>query len=71
LSTKFIWSQIFSQNLSRLSQNHFATEYYLEKQAKPAITRDLDCLCDYVKNTVLEDEKSRLQSWIMDYQMVG
>jgi hypothetical protein len=43
----------------------------LEKQAKPAITRDLDCLCDYVKNTVLEDEKSRLQSWIMDYQMVG
>ncbi|CAB4400392.1 unnamed protein product [Rhizophagus irregularis] len=69
LSAKFIWSQIFSQNLSRLSQNHFATKYYLEKQAKPAIIRDLDCLCDYVKNMALDEEKSRLQSWMMNYQM--
>ncbi|GBB91724.1 hypothetical protein RclHR1_01910008 [Rhizophagus clarus] len=69
LSTKFIWSQIFSQNLSRLSQNHFATKYYLEKQAKPAITKDLECLYDHVKNAALNEKKSRLQSWIIDYQM--
>ncbi|RIA89490.1 NADP-dependent oxidoreductase domain-containing protein [Glomus cerebriforme] len=70
LTTKFLWSQILSQNLSRLSQNHFAAKYYLEKQVKPAITKDLEFLCDYMKNTALDEEKgSRLQSWVMNYQM--
>jgi hypothetical protein len=42
----------------------------LENQAKLTITKDLDCLYDYMKN-MADEEKSRLQSWIMDYQMVG
>ncbi|CAI2174124.1 9065_t:CDS:2, partial [Funneliformis geosporum] len=69
LLTKFVWSQVLSQNLSRLSQNQFATKHYLEKQIKPAITEDLECLLDYIKNNALNGEKSRLQNWMMAYQM--
>ncbi|CAG8663513.1 4554_t:CDS:10, partial [Funneliformis mosseae] len=69
LLAKFMWSQVLSQNLSRLSQNQFATKHYLEKQIKPAITEDLEVLLDYIKNKALNEEKSRLQNWIMAYQM--
>jgi len=70
LQSKFIWSQVLSENLSRLSTNHFATKHYLEKDIKPAIERDLAALADYASVEVFDEEKVRLKNWIDDYRMV-
>ncbi|RIB17572.1 NADP-dependent oxidoreductase domain-containing protein [Gigaspora rosea] len=68
LSSKFIWAQILSENLNKLSQNYFATKYYLEKQVKPDIINCLESLSDYLKSNILnESAKNNLQDWITKY----
>ena len=70
LQSKFIWAQVLSENLARLSKNHFATKHYLEKDIMPAIERDLAALADYVSIEVFDEEEVRLKTWIDDYRMV-
>jgi hypothetical protein len=71
LRSKFIWAHVLSENLSRLSKNHFATKYYLEKDIIPAIERDLAALTDYAEIEVADEEKIRLKSWVDDYRTVS
>ncbi|CAG8593060.1 7593_t:CDS:2 [Dentiscutata erythropus] len=68
ISSKFIWAQILSENLNKLSQNYFATKYYLEKQVKPDIVNDLESLSDNFKsNRFDKNAKNNLQDWITKY----
>ncbi|KAG0173141.1 hypothetical protein DFQ28_005653 [Apophysomyces sp. BC1034] len=48
LTAKFVWGQVLSENLTRLAQNHFATQHYLSHQVKPAVDSDLIELRRYV-----------------------
>ncbi|KAG0004572.1 hypothetical protein BGZ79_008823 [Entomortierella chlamydospora] len=48
IALKFVWSEILSENLSRLSLNYFAAKHYLEREVLPAIDRDLKILQDSV-----------------------
>lgn len=70
LTAKFVWGQVLSENLARLSQNHFATRHYLSQQVLPALQKDLDQLNEYT--TELQDEQTlAYQYWIEDYRNVG
>ncbi|KAI8974088.1 NADP-dependent oxidoreductase domain-containing protein [Pilobolus umbonatus] len=66
LASKFVWSQVLSENLSRLSQNHFATRYYLQHQVLPAIEKDLVELHHYAQSA--NERADIYTSWISDYQ---
>ncbi|KAF9185808.1 hypothetical protein BGZ49_004243 [Haplosporangium sp. Z 27] len=58
IAMKFVWSEILSENLSRLSSNYFAAKHYLEKEVLPAIDRDLKFLHDSVTR---DDNTSTLE----------
>ncbi|KAF8965010.1 hypothetical protein BGZ46_000669 [Entomortierella lignicola] len=58
IAMKFVWSEILSENLSRLSSNYFAAKHYLEREVLPAIDRDLKFLHDSVTR---DDNTSTLE----------
>ncbi|KAF9898342.1 hypothetical protein BX616_004159 [Lobosporangium transversale] len=48
MALKFVWSEILSENLSRLCSNYFAAKHFLEREVLPAINRDLKALQESV-----------------------
>ncbi|KAI8911363.1 hypothetical protein DFJ77DRAFT_512368 [Powellomyces hirtus] len=46
LVAKFVWGQVLSDNLTRLSQNMFAAKHYLQRQVFPALERDIQILLE-------------------------
>ncbi|CAJ0837375.1 15586_t:CDS:2 [Entrophospora sp. SA101] len=73
ITTKFVWSQILSENLSKLSKNYFATKHYLNKNVKLYINNDLNQLQNLINNsniitTLSSEERLRLENWIIDYK---
>lgn len=69
IALKFIWSEILSENLPRLSANYFAARHYLEKEVLPAIDRDLKVLEDSTSETQTDkDDKDLVISWIDRYR---
>lgn len=70
LTAKFVWGQVLSENLARLSQNHFATRHYLTNQVLPALLKDLTQLNDFAIGLQNEEELAAYQYWIDDYTNV-
>ncbi|KAI8332985.1 NADP-dependent oxidoreductase domain-containing protein [Blakeslea trispora] len=68
LTAKFVWSQILSENLARLAQNHFATRHYLTQQVLPVLDKDLDSLTTYANQLEIEQDVLAYQRWIEDYR---
>ncbi|KAF9984829.1 hypothetical protein BGZ65_012517 [Modicella reniformis] len=72
LAMKFVWSEILSENLSRLSANYFAAKHYLEREVLPAIDRDLKILEDSTHDPQQrgndEEEKEAIRLWIDRYR---
>lgn len=70
LTTKFVWGQVLSENLARLSQNHFATRHYLTQQVLPALQKDLDQLTNFAIELQNDQALEAYQYWIEDYRNV-
>ncbi|CAJ0764303.1 4182_t:CDS:2, partial [Entrophospora sp. SA101] len=73
ITTKFVWLQILSENLSKVSKNDFATKHYLNKNVKLYINNDLNQLQNLINNsniitTLSSEERLRLENWIIDYK---
>lgn len=70
IALKFIWSEILSENLPRLSNNYYAARHYLEKEVLPAIDRDLKVLEDSTSDYAQQDtdDKDSIISWIDRYR---
>ncbi|KAI8596997.1 NADP-dependent oxidoreductase domain-containing protein [Dissophora ornata] len=69
LALKFVWSEVLSENLSRLSSNYFAAKHFLEREVLPAIDRDLKFLEDSTKGPDQDrDDKDAILSWIDRYR---
>ncbi|KAG0098691.1 hypothetical protein BGZ93_010654 [Podila epicladia] len=69
IALKFIWNEILSENLPRLSANYFAARHYLDKEVLPAIDRDLKVLEDSTNDeTQDKDDKDLVISWIDRYR---
>ncbi|KAI8348048.1 NADP-dependent oxidoreductase domain-containing protein [Choanephora cucurbitarum] len=68
LTAKFVWSQILSENLARLAQNHFATRHYLTQQVLPVLDKDLEQLNAYANELESEQDLPAYQSWIEKYK---
>ncbi|KAI8080585.1 NADP-dependent oxidoreductase domain-containing protein [Thamnidium elegans] len=68
LTAKFVWGQVLSENLARLSQNHFATRHYLTNQVLPALQRDLESLQTFASELGSDQELAAYQHWIEDYR---
>ncbi|KAI9475348.1 hypothetical protein BDB00DRAFT_859946 [Zychaea mexicana] len=67
LTAKFVWGQVLSENLSRLSQNHFAARHYLSQQVLPAVEKDIKILENYAAE--LEDDRVHaFDDWINEYR---
>ncbi|KAI9269094.1 NADP-dependent oxidoreductase domain-containing protein [Phascolomyces articulosus] len=67
LAAKFVWGQVLSENLSRLSQNHFAAQHYLTQQVLPAVEKDIVVLENYVAEH--EGDRSHVfDEWVKDYR---
>ncbi|TPX71905.1 hypothetical protein SpCBS45565_g00960 [Spizellomyces sp. 'palustris'] len=64
LVAKFVWGQVLSDNLSRLSQNLFAAKYYLERQVQPGLEADLQTLQNSVRASHNEEE---VVEWARQY----
>ncbi|RHZ81955.1 hypothetical protein Glove_116g40 [Diversispora epigaea] len=69
ITSKFIWSQILSENLNKLSQNYFSTKYYIEKQVKPNISNALELLSNFIVTNKLMENNEKLKNWITQYQL--
>jgi len=67
---KFVWSEVLSENLSRLSSNYFAAKHFLEREVLPAIDRDLKVLEESVKDQQDQEDKGMVLSWIDRYRKV-
>ncbi|ORY90378.1 NADP-dependent oxidoreductase domain-containing protein [Syncephalastrum racemosum] len=67
LTAKFVWGEILSENLNRLSQNHFATRHYLTKAVLPALDRDLGNLRHYAETNAPEKAVA-FEDWISHYR---
>ncbi|KAI7891905.1 NADP-dependent oxidoreductase domain-containing protein [Mucor mucedo] len=68
LTAKFVWGQVLSENLARLSQNHFATRHYLNNQVLPALQKDLEHLDHFATELQNDQELAAYQHWIEDYR---
>ncbi|KAG0042595.1 hypothetical protein BGZ83_000286 [Gryganskiella cystojenkinii] len=70
LAMKFVWSEVLSENLSRLSSNYFAAKHFLEREVLPAIDRDLQLLEESTKDYPEQDRDDRdlILSWIDRYR---
>ncbi|KAF9092810.1 hypothetical protein BGX27_001721 [Mortierella sp. AM989] len=74
IALKFVWSEILSENLSRLSSNYFAAKHYLEREVLPAIDRDLKFLHDSVTKESSQEfdnefvDKDAIINWIDLYR---
>ncbi|ORY05764.1 Aldo/keto reductase [Basidiobolus meristosporus CBS 931.73] len=70
---KFMWCQVLSENLTRLSRNSFATKHYLLNQVLPALQNDLDqLLSTYTSGIDEQDIRSRaLHNWAGQYKQVA
>ncbi|KAF7726740.1 hypothetical protein EC973_008514 [Apophysomyces ossiformis] len=67
LTAKFVWGQVLSENLTRLAQNHFATQHYLLRQVKPAVAKDIKELQGFVDQLPAEEQKP-YADWMTKYQ---
>lgn len=70
LTAKFVWGQVLSENLARLSQNHFATRHYLTNQVLPALQKDLESLETFASELGSDQDLAAYQYWIEDYREV-
>lgn len=70
LTSKFVWSQVLSENLARLAQNHFATRHYLTQQVLPVLQKDLQELHEYAQQLGGDEEVAAYEHWIEDYREV-
>ncbi|CAM0135421.1 unnamed protein product [Umbelopsis sp. WA50703] len=68
LTTKFIWAQVISDNLSNLSKNHFAAKHFLEKTLLPSLDGDLNALISYAETLENPEAVPAFQQWAADYQ---
>ncbi|KAI9233410.1 MAG: NADP-dependent oxidoreductase domain-containing protein [Podila humilis] len=70
IALKFMWSEILSENLPRLSTNYYAARHYLDKEVLPAIDRDLKVLEDSTSDYAQQDtdDKESVISWIDRYR---
>ncbi|KAF9435287.1 hypothetical protein BGZ76_006564 [Entomortierella beljakovae] len=74
IAFKFVWSEILSENLSRLSANFFAARHYLEREVSPAIDRDLKILEESVADYSTQEldgeyvDKDAVLNWIELYR---
>ncbi|GJJ72291.1 uncharacterized protein EMPS_04648 [Entomortierella parvispora] len=69
LAMKFVWSEVLSENLPRLSSNYFAAKHFLEREVLPAIDRDLKTLEDSNKESSTDEEDgAAILSWIDRYR---
>ncbi|KAF9425091.1 hypothetical protein BGZ94_007853 [Podila epigama] len=70
IALKFIWSEILSENLPRLSSNFFAARHFLQKEVLPAIDRDLKILKDSTMANEQQDQQDQEEvlSWIDKYR---
>ncbi|KAI7817082.1 NADP-dependent oxidoreductase domain-containing protein [Gamsiella multidivaricata] len=72
LAMKFVWSEVLSENLSRLSSNYFAAKHFLEREVLPAIDRDLKILEDSITTATTDEQdredKDAVLSWIDRYR---
>ncbi|KAF9921987.1 hypothetical protein FBU30_007929 [Linnemannia zychae] len=66
IAMKFVWSEVLSENLSRLSTNYFAAKHFLEREVLPAIDRDLKILEESIRPD--QDEKETITTWIYRYR---
>ncbi|KAI7860336.1 NADP-dependent oxidoreductase domain-containing protein [Circinella umbellata] len=70
LTAKFVWGQVLSENLSRLSQNHFAAQHYLTQQVLPAVEKDIVILQNFAAEYA-GDRTHVFDDWIKDYREVS
>ncbi|KAG0061965.1 hypothetical protein BGZ89_011021 [Linnemannia elongata] len=68
LAMKFVWSEVLSENLSRLSSNYFAAKHFLEREVLPAIDRDLKILEDSTRDQPDLEDKDAILTWIHRYR---
>ncbi|KAF9195248.1 hypothetical protein BGZ50_004886 [Haplosporangium sp. Z 11] len=68
IAMKFVWSEVLSENLSRLSTNYYAAKHFLEREVLPAIDRDLEILKNSINDQQDQEEKSTILSWIDRYR---
>ncbi|KAG0304726.1 hypothetical protein BGZ98_005103 [Dissophora globulifera] len=71
LALKFVWSEILSENLARLSANYFAAKHFLEREVLPAIDRDLQSLKNSTEDPEQDQDpesKDAILSWIERYR---
>jgi hypothetical protein len=61
---------VLSENLARLSQNHFATRHYLLHQVLPVLQKDLEELHDYAQQLGVDEELAAYKDWIENYREV-
>lgn len=70
LTAKFVWGQVLSENLARLSQNHFATRHYLTQQVLPTLQNDLEDLRNFAIELQSDQELAAYEHWIENYREV-
>ncbi|KAG0376962.1 hypothetical protein BGX24_006944 [Mortierella sp. AD032] len=68
IAMKFVWSEVLSENLTRLSSNYFAAKHFLEREVLPAIDRDLKILQDSTNDQQDRDDKETIATWIHRYR---
>ncbi|KAF9100760.1 hypothetical protein BGX29_006284 [Mortierella sp. GBA35] len=68
LAMKFVWSEVLSENLSRLSANYFAAKHFLEREVLPAIDRDLKILKESTQDQQDREDKEAIITWIHRYR---
>ncbi|KAI1312232.1 hypothetical protein EDD11_003032 [Mortierella claussenii] len=59
IALKFVWSEVLSENLSRLSANYFAAKHFLEREVMPKIERDLKILEESVSHSSADIDGGR------------
>ncbi|KAI9281340.1 NADP-dependent oxidoreductase domain-containing protein [Umbelopsis sp. AD052] len=70
LATKFIWAQVISENLSKLSQNHFAARHFLENTVLTSLKKDVKALLTYAETLDEPEALPTFQEWTAEYQKV-
>ena len=70
LATKFIWAQVISENLSKLSQNHYAAKHFLENTVLTSLKTDVKALLAYAETLDEPEALPTFQEWAADYQKV-
>lgn len=70
LATKFIWAQVISENLSKLSQNHFAAKHFIENTVLKSLKTDVKALLAYAEKLDEPEALPTFQEWAAEYQKV-